>query len=268
MDNRQFLRVANALFLIVVLFLEGSCALLREKPAPSQVLREAGITGVRVGIAPNYPPVAFKKKGTISGIEADLADRLSKELGLSITFVELPFNELLNALRKNEIDMIMSGMSITEKREKQASFTHPYMEIGQVAIVRESDVQRFTPPTEALYINGLRVGYEIGTTGMTFAVKTLLLAELVKFQSADEGLTALQEGKIEAFVHDEPTAWQMTGQDKYKNLVVLTEPLTREELAWAVRHEDKLLLDALNRTIDSWKKQGTLKPVIDKWLNR
>jgi ABC-type amino acid transport substrate-binding protein len=51
-------------------------------------------------------------------------------------------------------------------------------------------------------------------------------------------------------------------------LVVLTEPLTREELAWAVRHKDKALLDALNRIIDNWKKQDVLKPIIDKWLPR
>jgi ABC-type amino acid transport substrate-binding protein len=266
MNYRKSFHIAVMPLVAGVFFLVGSCAMLFEKSAPSQVLREANINSVRVGIAPNYPPLAFKKDGSIAGIEADMADRLRQDLDISITFFELPFTDLVPALRANKIDMIMSGMSITKKREGLISFSHPYMEINQVAIVRKADVQRFTPPSKALYVNGLRVGYEIGTTGMSFAVETLLLAQLVKFPSADEGLTALKKGEIEAFIHDEPTAWQMTGNDEYKDLVVLAESLTQEGLAWAVRHEDRILLDALNRTIDSWKKQGTLQPILDKWM--
>jgi ABC-type amino acid transport substrate-binding protein len=36
---------------------------------------------LRVGIAPIYPPLAFKKDGQLLGIEVDFATRLGKELG-------------------------------------------------------------------------------------------------------------------------------------------------------------------------------------------
>jgi len=262
---RYFLRVVVTLFVAGGLFLASSCAMLK---APSQILREEGINGIRIGIAPNFPPVVFKKDDIIAGIEVDMAERLRRELDLSIIYVELPFNDLLGALNANEIDVIMSGMSVTKKRGKLARFTHPYMEIGQVAIVRKADIPRFTPSSNILYVNGLRVGYEVFTTGMSFVVEKLLLAELVDFQSPDEGLTALKGGEIEVFIHDDPTALRMNNQKAYKDLIVLPKPLTREKYAWAVRHEDKVLFKVLNRTLDNWKKQGTLQPVIDKWLTQ
>ena len=33
---------------------------------------------LRVGISPNYPPIAFEEDGKIVGVEADLAERLGK----------------------------------------------------------------------------------------------------------------------------------------------------------------------------------------------
>ena len=266
MDYRRCLRFMMSLLMVGLLFLEVGCALLREKASPAQALQGAGIHSLRIGITPNYPPVIFKENGAIAGIEADMADRLSTELALSVTFVELPFNEQLKALRNNKIDLVMAGMSITDKRAKQASFTHPYLETGQVAIVRATDIARFSPPKDALYVNGLRIGYEAGTTGMEFAVGAFLLSELSKFPSADEGLAALRDRKIDAFIHDAITARQIVGQEQYKNLITVTEPFTHEEIAWAVRHEDNVLLDALNRTIDSWKAQGVLKQIIEKWM--
>lgn len=267
MKYTRYLRSTMPLLLIGLLFLSAGCALLQEKPSPALSLQKAGIHSLRIGVTPNYPPIMFKKDSVLSGIEADLADRLSGDLSLSITFVELPFAEQLTALRNNKIDVIMAGMSITDKRAKQAGFTHPILETGQVAIVRATDISRFSPPKETLYVNGLRVGYEAGTTGMTFAVDSLLLAELSKFPSADDGLAALRDRKIDAFIHDAFTARRMAAEGQYKNLIAITEPLTREEIAWAVRHEDKILRESLNRTIDRWKKQGVLKQITEKWIN-
>jgi polar amino acid transport system substrate-binding protein len=174
---------------------------------------------------------------------------------------------LLLALGTKQIDVIMSGMSVSRKRLEVAAFTRPYMQVGQVAIVRLADLDRFTPASEALYVNGLRVGYEVGTTGMGFVVNTMLLAQPVKFQSADAGLKALQAGEVAAFIHDQPTAWRMTSDAAFNDLVVLTDPpLTQEDLAWAVHKDSRALLDALNGTLDTWKKSGYLTSVLDRWM--
>lgn len=263
--NRSIV-LSRLMILCGMISLLCACSMVQEKRTPEQIIRGASISSVRVGISPDYPPLAFKQDGKIAGVEAEFAKQLGQELNFDVTFVEQPFDELLLALGTKQIDVIMSGMSVSKKRQEVAAFTRPYMQVGQVAIVRRADQDNFTPASEALYVNGLRVGYEVGTTGMGFVVNTMLLAQPVKFQSADAGLKALQAGDVAAFIHDQPTAWRMTSDAAFNDLVVLTDPLTQEDLAWAVHKDNRPLLDALNGTLDAWKKSGYLTSLLDRWM--
>lgn len=255
----------TGLLLLAVAISMAGCGLAPTKEMSLEALQQRG--SVRVGVSPDYPPLIFESNGEIAGIEADFAKSLSGELGMPFEFVEKPFEELIRSLVEGEIDVIMSGMSVTRKRELVVQFVRPYMTIGQMAIIRKADRERFDPPDKALYVNGLPVGYEGGTTGMKFAVDTLLLAELRKFNSAAEGLAALQSGKIDAFIHDAPTAWRIPSDEKYKDLMVLPGPLTEEKIAWAVRKDDRVLAAVLNQTLAAWEKNGRVADVLGRWIS-
>ena len=47
--------------------------------------------GLRVGISPDYPPLAYKQEGRIVGIEADNVRAVSEIIGQKMTLVEMPF---------------------------------------------------------------------------------------------------------------------------------------------------------------------------------
>ena len=253
------------LFIVGMVFFLMGCGALKDKMSPPTV-QELGIKTLRAGVAANYPPIIFKEKGNIAGIEADLADQLSRQLGVEVQFVEKPFKELIPALNKGDIDMIMSGMSVTERRQAVVQFVEPYMTVGQVAIVRARDKERFASPKEALYVNGLRVGCESKTSGMTFVANTMLLAEIIQYDSVDAGLEGLRNGEIFAFIHDSPTAWRIAADPSAKDLAVITQPLTEESLAWALHKDNKGLYRILNHTMREWKKSGKIKPILDKWM--
>ncbi|MFZ5570245.1 MAG: substrate-binding periplasmic protein [Thermodesulfobacteriota bacterium] len=266
MRRRAVVIRAMTVFMAGALLSAWGCGAVQKSRAPQETAGQEIRGPIRAGITPTYPPVIFLENGKVSGIEADLAEALSAELKTPVVFVEKPFPELISSLVRGEIDMIMSGMSVTAKREALVRFVRPYMHVGQMAIIRKEDRQRFAQPKEAIYVNGLRVGYQSGTTGMAFAVEKLLLAELVKFDSAEFGLTALRDGGIEVFIHDSPTAWRIPANAAYSDLMALTAPLTREPLAWAVRKDDKALADRLNAVLDAWKKNGRLDAIIGRWV--
>ena len=46
----------------------------------------------------------------------------------------------------------------------------------------------------------------------------------------------------------------------------LYRPLTDEYLAWAVRLQDHSLADALNKSLDKMKANGTLGRILGKWI--
>lgn len=222
---------------------------------------------LRIGTTANYAPIIFKADGTFQGVEADLARAIGEILKVKTRIVEIPAEQLIAALNDNKIDVIMSGMSVTKERRKLVLFTKPYMEIGQMALIRTADRAQWSRP-DALLAKDTRIGVEEGTTGETFAREKLPAAIITSFTTIDEGIDALLAKDIDIFVHDAPTIWRLsenTGMEK-TGLTGLYRPLTNEYLAWAVRLQDKDLANALNQSIDIIKSNGTLGRIMGKWI--
>ena len=221
---------------------------------------------LRVGIATNYPPLAFKQDGEITGVEAQFARQLSDELNTEMSLVETRFEELIPALLAGRIDVIMSGMSITDERKKSVSFTQPYLRVGQMALLRGTDAERlrgaaaFNQPTT-------RIGVVTGTTGAAYARRQLTQAKIQDFAGVDEAVAALRDHRIDVFIYDAPAIWRVAGgfHNPDHQLVGRYEPLTEEYLAWAVRKDDALR-ERLDAVLRKWQDNGELERVLDRWI--
>jgi len=222
---------------------------------------------LRIGTSASYPPLTFKKDGQLQGVEVDLARAVGEDLKVETRVVEMPLEELIAALNDKKIDVIMSGMSVTDERSKRVLFTDPYMKIGQMALIRNADLVQWSQP-RALFASGARVGVKTGTTGEAFATTQLPEAVVTSFASIDEGTDALAASKIDIFIHDAPTIWRLAANTATQKagLMGLYRPLTDEHLAWAVRLQDKALANALNKSLAALKNDGTLGRVMGKWI--
>jgi len=222
---------------------------------------------LRIGTSAGYPPLTFKQDGQLQGVEIDLASAVGEELKVKTHVVEMPLEKLIAALNDNRIDVIMSGMSVTDERSKRVLFTDPYMKIGQMALIRSADLVQWSQP-RAVFAKGARVGVKTGTTGEAFAGTTLPDAVITSFTSIDEGTDALAGNKIDIFIHDAPTIWRLAANTATQKagLMGLYRPLTEEYLAWAVRPQDAELANALNQSLATLKNDGTLGRVLGKWI--
>lgn len=214
---------------------------------------------LRVGLNPEYPPLVFRKDGELTGIEPTVAREVGVLLDRKIQFVELPFEQLIPALAAGDIDVIMSGMSVTAERSEQVAFTNSYLEIGQMAIIRTADMVPYALP-RALNKPGARVGVEADTTGASYAREALPQAQITEFQSPNQAFAALLEKRIDFFVHDAPTSWNLA-QQANSPLMSLFKPLTNEKLAWAVRKDDPTLLAALNGALEQLVANGRMAAI-------
>jgi polar amino acid transport system substrate-binding protein len=222
---------------------------------------------LRVGMSTGYAPLAFAEGGKPSGIEADLAQLLEPQLGTKLEIVQMPFTELIPALREGRIDIIMSGLSVTDERKASVRFTKPYLRVGQMALVRKADLVRAADPAR-MSAQGTRIGVKRGTTGEDFARASLGQATIVVFDAVAEGTGALRAGKVDYFVHDAPTIWRLTGRQATRDeaLAGLYRPLTEEYLAWAVRKEDASLAERLDAALSRLEQEGKLQEVLDRWI--
>jgi polar amino acid transport system substrate-binding protein len=135
---------------------------------------------LRIGTSGSYPPLSFKQDGKLAGMEIALAEVVSAQLKIKTRFIEVPLDELIPALNSGKIDVIMSGLSITEERSRKVLFTDPYMEIGQMGIIRIDDLVEWSQP-RTLLTKGKKIGVKKGTTGEQFVDNDLPKAYVVRF---------------------------------------------------------------------------------------
>ena len=220
---------------------------------------------LRVGVSPDNQPLVFKQEGRVVGIEVDSAKTVGELIGQQMTLVEMPFDKLIPALQAGEIDVIMSGLSVTAERSKTLTFTEPYMKMGQMAIMHRDKVAEFAQPW-AVYREGVRIGVEPGTTGAAFAETELKDAEIKFYTDASAAFAGLRSNDIDLYVHDAPTSWQLATSSDNSDLISLYSPLTNETLAWAVRKDDGALAGELNGALAKMKANGTLRYILNRWI--
>ncbi|MGB9338327.1 MAG: transporter substrate-binding domain-containing protein, partial [Polyangiales bacterium] len=107
----------------------ASSSVTAQAPVLNRVVKS---NTLRVGMSANQPPLNVKSKsGQMIGLEVDLANGLAYALGLEIEIVQKPFGQLLGALKKGQVDMVMSGVDITPARTKDFLFVGPYLLSGK-----------------------------------------------------------------------------------------------------------------------------------------
>lgn len=197
----------------------------------------SGDHSLRVGVSADYPPIIYETGGRITGLEAELARKLAADQGKRIQFVKKKFNDLIPVLEKGQIDVIMSGMSVTQPRSVRVAFGYPYLTIGQKALVPRADARHYTTPWSILMHKG-KAGVVKGTTGSYVTQQRLGKAKIVEYGSADSAVKALKAGKIDLFIHDSPMIAWLAAQYEADGLVSVNYPLSEEYLAWAFRKDN------------------------------
>lgn len=96
-----------------------------------------------IGIT-DYKPMDYKgDNGEWIGFDAEYAQAVCKELGVTAEFKEIDWDNKLISLAAGEIDCIWNGMTITDAIEAAADCTVPYMKNTQVAVIHKDNAEKF-----------------------------------------------------------------------------------------------------------------------------
>lgn len=225
-----------------------------------------GAPGVlQVGTSADYPPLVYQKDGAVVGMEADFARLLGAQLGKKLQFKILPATDLLPALEKGEVDLIMSGWRITTEREQRVLFADSYLQVGLMAIIRTDDVGRFHNPA-ALLRGGYRAAVVPNTEATDYIGRDLGNVTAVPVADAAAGLLALQDKRADVFIGDASSSWNIATDPRYGSLMSLGRRLTEEPVAWAVNKNHPELRDQLNRALQTFRQTGVLEHIYNRWI--
>lgn len=196
-----------------------------------------------IGLSADFAPFEYREGDKVVGFDPELAELISKETGLKFEIKDMAFNGLLAALQSKKIDVILSGMSVTEERKKAVNFTKPYFDIAQVIIVREGN----TEIKEQKDLLGKGIGVQMGTTSDTLA-QSIDGIELKQYESAYGAILDLKSEKLDAIILDIQQAKNFVKANE--GIKIVEKEIQREQYAMALHKDNTELLNAINNALD------------------
>ena len=221
---------------------------------------------LRVGMEPGYMPFEMtNKKGDIIGFDVDMAKRMAKAMGVKLELVSTAWDGIIPSLMTKKFDIIMSGMTLTQERNLKISFASPYIVIGQSILIKKElagEINSYKDLNNKKY----KVASKLGTTGEQATKRMIPNCTYISFETEQEGVMDLVNGKIDAFVYDLPynaIAFSEKGEGK---LVLLDKPFTYEPLAWGVNRGNADLINWLDNFLVQAKNDGSYDKIYEKWF--
>ncbi|MDZ7699005.1 MAG: transporter substrate-binding domain-containing protein [Deltaproteobacteria bacterium] len=219
-----------------------------------------------VGTAGSMPPFNMTtKEGDVIGIEPDMAKLMAEEMGVKLRLEVMPFSKLLPALKAGDIDLILSQMTVTGKRNMEVAFVGPYFISGKSFVTK---VKWMAGVKEASEVNSpkTRLVALKGSTSVTFVKKDLPRARLVTAEGYEAAVDMVLDGKVDAMVADYPICVLTVLRNPKKGLIAVSTPLNYEPIGIAVPGNDPLMFNWMENYLNTLKETGLLDRIKERWL--
>jgi polar amino acid transport system substrate-binding protein len=221
-----------------------------------------------VGTMGNMPPLNMTSKdGEIFGLEPDIARMLAKAMDVKVKFVTKPFNELLPALRTGEVDMVLSGMTITPERNRKVAFVGPYFISGKAFLTTVKTLAYADEARDANNPNTKIVTLK-DSTSQAFAEAFLDKTTLFTTGTYDEAVDMILQDKAHAMIADYPICVVSVFRYPEAGLLSVVTQLTYEPIGIAIPANDPLLMNWTRNTLNNIEGSGILDELKLKWFAR
>ena len=242
--------------------------LLSAPPSPAgQVIDRIRAEGELVlGTPGDLPPFsAATTSGELIGFDISFARELARNMGVNLHIKRFPFSELTEELLKGNVDLIMSGLSITARSNMEIAFVGPYGSSGQAFFGREDLSLALEDPLD-LNQAGLKIGVLKSTTA-EMTVRTLFSKVTpVYSESLDQALILLLDGKIDGIISDYPFCKVSQFRYKDEGLRVFEKILSFEQLGIGVSPDDFLFINLLQNYINMMAGSGAIQTMQEYWF--
>ncbi|MFO1396603.1 MAG: glutamate ABC transporter substrate-binding protein [Burkholderiales bacterium] len=142
-----------------------------------------------------------EKDGKTRGFDAGLAQLITRYIlgdGSKYQFTQVTSSTREQVLINDQVDMVLATYSITPARAEKISFAGPYYTSQAGVLVKASN-------TTILSYNdlaGKKVATQAGSTGPAILAQYAPKAVVQEFQTHQEALDALRQGRVDAYVTD------------------------------------------------------------------
>ena len=253
------------------------------KPAPA-AKPAAAAPAAKPGPKSRFTPPAFKiniategafppfnyldRKGLPAGFEMELAQEACQRIKAECEFIALKWDELIPGLLEKKFDIIMSSMEVTRERRQRMGLSRRYY-LSPGAFIAPKGAPYDGPPS---LLRNKRIGIQKDSTHADWADKSFRRsAQLRRYASIQEALTALANDEVDAVFGDKAQLWLWSRKPEGKCCELVGQDIKDTQtlgvgVAAGLRKEDAKLRDALNKAFGEMMTDGTYKKINDKYF--
>ena len=220
-----------------------------------------------IGTEPTFPPFEYMDEATgkIDGFDIALITEMAKRAGYEVKVSNVAFDGLIAALQSGNIDVVASGMSITDERKASILFTDPYIDAGLSIVVSKNN----NSITGEKDLKGKVAGVQIGTTGADEAnalKEKGILKEVKTYNTIDVAFLDLSNGAIDCIINDGPVNEAYIKKDSSKSKIV-GDVLVSDQYGFGVAKGSEELVEKLNKALGEIKADGTYDKLVAKYFS-
>jgi len=216
-----------------------------------------------VASSATYAPFAFENKDKqIVGFDIDIINAIAKHQNLKIKVVNTPWSGIFAALNNGDVDLVISGVTINDKRRQSYDFSAPYFAAHQlIAVAKGSTVASLKD------LAGKKIAVVNASTADDVASREFgkTSANIRRFESTPLIISELAGGGVDAAIGDNGVIAYRVSQNAA--LKTVEDPSFPEEgFGIVVKKGDKALQDKLNAGLAAVRADGSYGEIYKKWF--
>ncbi|HEY1857729.1 transporter substrate-binding domain-containing protein [Acidocella sp.] len=242
--------------------LVGAMVVFGPNMARADELQDIKSSGVLVvGVKADYPPFGYlSPTGASIGIEPDLARNLAQRLGVKVQFVPVVAANRIQFLQQGKINLLIATMNDTPEREKIVDIIHPnYYASGYNVMVPKTVKLTSWDALKGMPVCAIQGSFYNKDVGEKYG------AELVAFTGVAEALTALQQGRCNAFLYDDTAIAGKLTDPTWKAYDMPLPTLGAVPWGMAVKNGEPAFAAFVSKASEDWEKTGYILSLETKY---
>jgi ABC-type amino acid transport substrate-binding protein len=178
----------------------------REAPEITRIIQRGElIVGM---LRSDSPPFFYVRDEKLQGTDVAMAHEIAKELGVTVRFDRsaASFNEVVDKVSRNEVDMGISKISRTLARSRAVLFSEPYLTLHHALVLNRLEfakLARERTPEQTMQDYTGTLGVIAKSSFGDFARVNFPKAQMREYASWENVVDAVQRGEVVAGYRDE-----------------------------------------------------------------
>lgn len=257
-------------FLLVLLTVSlTSCSNNKEENLMQTIKQKKQIV---VATEATFPPFEYVENDKIVGYNPELAKLVFDGLNVEVKHVDTLFSGIFTGLKEKKFDAVITALSVTQERKenKDFKFTSPIAE-NKFLVVVTKDNDTITNMDD---LKGKTAGVNLNSAPHKNVEKynEELKAKnedaiIVKtYSSTPDALIDLENNRIDFAVVPSSVIYNIIDKNPDKYQIACQFSDVQVYMCWAVRTDDKELLEFINKRLLELKKDGTMEKLQEKYF--